>query len=82
MCRYLPIVPSLLVLACCAGALPAQEGAKSGPQIGQMIPGPFQPVNATGPYAGRPHCLVCQFGLRPVVLVFARETGEPDGPVL
>jgi len=45
---------------------------KSGPQPGESIPGPFHDLNINGPHAGNPHCLVCEFGLRPTVLVFVR----------
>jgi hypothetical protein len=82
MRRYLTVLWCVLVGTAAAMAFPAQDAAKSGPQVGQLVPGPFQAFNATGPYAGRPHCLVCQHGLHPVVLVFARDPGETDGPVM
>jgi hypothetical protein len=47
--------------------------ARSGPQVGDKVPGPFQPLNVTGPDAGKKSCLVCRFGARPVVMIFARE---------
>lgn len=79
------ILSAMLVAIVCiwgtAGAL-SQDEAKSDKKGGELLPGPFQAFNATGPYAGRPHCLVCQYGLHPVALVFARDAGEPDGPVL
>jgi hypothetical protein len=57
----------------------AQEGKlRSGPQVGDLLPGSFHPFNYNGEKApGRYHCLVCEFRLDPVVLVFARE--RPDG---
>jgi hypothetical protein len=40
-----------------AGAT-AGEALKSGPQVGQQIPGAFHPLNCTGAQAGNKHCLV------------------------
>lgn len=40
-----------------AGSLLAEE-LKSGPQTGTQIPGPFHPLNVTGPFAGKKQCLV------------------------
>ena len=51
---------SVLTLAC-AGALVVPALAadlKSGPQVGENIPGPFHPLNVTGPTAGQKACLV------------------------
>jgi hypothetical protein len=45
---------------------------QSGPQVGEKIPGPFLPLNVTGPDAGKKACQVCRFGPRPVALIFAR----------
>jgi len=47
--------------------------AKSGPQAGERVPGPFQPLNVTGPDAGKKACLYCRNGTNPVVMIFARE---------
>ncbi len=38
--------------------LAADEPLKSGPQVGQTIPGPFNPLNVTGPSAGEKACQV------------------------
>ena len=46
---------------------------QSGPQVGQKIPGPFRPLNLTGPEAGQHSCLYCKYGPRPVVMIMARE---------
>jgi len=54
---------------------------KSGPQAGEMIPGPFHYLNINGAHAGNPHCLVCEFGLRPAVLIFVRETASDKSPL-
>ncbi len=42
----------LLSSACAAGDL------KSGPQVGKAVPGPFNPLNVTGPDAGSKRCQV------------------------
>jgi hypothetical protein len=52
---------------------------KSGPQPGETLPGPFHPYNLNGPFATHPHCLVCEYGLRPVVMVFARDAKKVTG---
>jgi hypothetical protein len=46
---------------------------QSGPQPGEKVPGPFAPLNITGPNAGEKCCQYCKNGPRPVVAVFARE---------
>jgi hypothetical protein len=52
----------------------AADAVKSGPQVGEKVPGPFQPLNVTGPDAGKKACLYCRFSTRPVVMIFARES--------
>lgn len=56
----------------------AQDDAKlaSGPKAGAYMPAAFECFNINGPAKGRPHCLVCKFGLSPAVLIFAREPVE------
>jgi hypothetical protein len=54
-------------------AAPA-DPKKAGLKPGNDLPGPFTPYNLTGKHAGRFHCLVCQNGLNPVVLVLIRGT--------
>ena len=51
----------------------AAEPVTSGPQAGEKVPGPFKPLNVTGPDAGQEECLYCKNGSRPVVMVFTRE---------
>ncbi len=73
------LVMSLLIVSR-STAYQADADLKSGPQVGESIPGPFHFPNVNGAYTGNPHCLVCEYGLRPVVAVFARsvpETGKP-----
>jgi hypothetical protein len=55
----------------------AAEPYKSGLQPGEKLTNIFEPVNVTGPFAGEQHCLVCEMGLNPVAMVFAREVNEP-----
>ncbi len=62
-----------LTLALCVGTGLAGGGLKSGPQVGEKIPGPFHPTNVTGAAAGKKHCLVCENGTNPVAMVFARD---------
>jgi hypothetical protein len=68
------MVPAIVVcLACSALTVGATNPVKSGPQVGEKVPGPFQPLNITGQYAGKKHCLYCENGMRPAVMIFARE---------
>jgi hypothetical protein len=74
--RILSYVCAVLVCAS-AGALQA-GGVKSGPPVGSVLPGSFQPFNLNGKIGkNRYHCLVCEFGLKPTVMVFARD--HPEG---
>jgi hypothetical protein len=54
---------------------------RSGPQAGETLPGPFNPLNVTNAespdYAGTRSDYTEQHGANPVVLVFARELGPP-----
>lgn len=65
------LVASLAVVLL-AGGLVAAE-IKSGPQVGEKVPGPFHPLNINGAAAGKKNCLYCQNGTNPVAMVFARE---------
>jgi hypothetical protein len=68
---------SPLIAVCVAmnlgGVCRAGEPLKSGLQAGETINSIFEPLNVTGPSAGEPHCLVCENGAAPVVMIFARE---------
>jgi hypothetical protein len=64
--------PVLTLLAAFAGGASA-DPVVSGPQAGQQVPGPFHPLNVTGPYAGERVCLYCKNGANPVAMIFARE---------
>jgi hypothetical protein len=65
------------VLGLLVAAGSANEPVKSGPQAGEEVPGPFHPLNITGPNAGEKCCLYCKNGDNPVVMIFAREINEP-----
>jgi hypothetical protein len=47
-----------VAVALLAGCVFAADGPKSGPQVGQSIPGPFHPLNVNGPAAGRKACQI------------------------
>jgi len=64
-----------VAVALLAGPALAAEGLKSGPQVDQKVPGPFHPLNVTGPNAGEKSCLFCANGENPVAMIFAREVG-------
>lgn len=55
-------------------ALSAASAAapKSGPQVGEKVPGPLHPLNCTGDHAGEKYCLYCKYGENPVAAIFAR----------
>jgi hypothetical protein len=72
----LGVVASVFVVA--AITLGA-EPCKSGLQPGDKITTIFEPLNVTGEHAGEPYCLICENGLAPVAMLFAREL---DGPLL
>ncbi|HUE71907.1 MAG TPA: hypothetical protein VMP01_13560 [Pirellulaceae bacterium] len=58
-------------------AVTAKEALKSGHQPGEELSDLFEPLNVTGPWAGEPHCLVCENGANPVAMIFARELTDP-----
>lgn len=76
MTRALLTLPALLLV----GA--ALAGPKSGPQVGDVVPGPFEPLNLTGTHAGEESCLFCRFGQSPVAVVFTRENTPAVGDLL
>jgi hypothetical protein len=68
------LIASGLMLAVFAGTVLAADAVKSGPQVGQKVPGPFEPLNINnGDNSGKKNCLYCQFAQAPVVMVFARD---------
>jgi len=48
---------SLAVMLLVGGVM-AAEALKSGPQIGDKVPGPFNVMNCNGPQAGKSNCQV------------------------
>lgn len=68
------VVAAALALA---GAGSAADPIKSGPQVGENIPGAFHPLNVTGPNADEKYCLVCKNSVNPVAMIFAREVSAP-----
>jgi hypothetical protein len=56
--NYRMSVGSSLALALLAGSLIAGENLKSGPQIGDKVVVPFNPLNVTGSAAGKKVCQV------------------------
>lgn len=62
-------IAGMLTVALTGAAPPALQ---SGPQVGEKVPGPFEPFNVTGPDAGERNCLFCKYGSSPVVMIFAR----------
>lgn len=56
--RKFHAIGASLALALLAGGVLAAEGPKSGPQVGESLPGPFHPLNITGDSAGTKTCLV------------------------
>src|ERR1700722_8689536 len=67
------ILRSGLVVFLLAGMTAAADALKSGPPVGEELPGTFEPVNVTGPDAGQKTCIFCEYGEKPVAMVFARE---------
>jgi hypothetical protein len=47
-----------LALALLASSVWAGDALKSGPQVGDAVPSPFNPLNVTGKFAGKKQCLV------------------------
>src|SRR5581483_8405920 len=64
------------VLMIATASVNAAEPVKSGLQPGEKITTIFEPLNVTGEHAGEPYCLICENGLAPVAMLFAREVDE------
>ena len=56
--RYRTYLGASLAAALLLGSVLAGDAPKSGPQAGDRIPGPFNPLNVTGDDAGQKRCLV------------------------
>jgi len=72
--RYL--ISGLLIFVAASVAM-AGSPVRSGLQPGEKITTIFEPLNVTGEHAGEPYCLICENGLAPVAMLFAREVNEP-----
>lgn len=70
MLRNLFAAAVVAVLA--LGGVSIAADLRSGPQVGEDVPGPFHPLNVNGEDAGKKACLYCKAGDSPVVAVFAR----------
>ena len=77
MKKFVCLTASALVLCVLAGTASAEEKVKSGPQVGEKVPGPFEPLNINGDNAGKKFCQFCINGQHPVAMVFVRENSEP-----
>jgi hypothetical protein len=71
------LVGAILLSLGLAGTLSAAEPIRSGLQPGEKITAIFEPLNVNGAHAGEPYCLICENGLSPVVMIFARERSKP-----
>jgi hypothetical protein len=71
----LTLIAAVLLLH--AAATRAEDPLRSGLQAGEQVTATFRPLNVTGPYAGEPHCLVCENGADPVAMIFARKLDQP-----
>lgn len=69
------MIAGFAAVALVAGFAVAAE-VKSGPQVGEKVPGPFHPLNVNGEDAGKKQCLYCKNGPNPVAVVFARDTSD------
>ena len=56
--RYRTYLGASLAAALVMGCVLAADAPKSGPQVGDRIPGPFNPLNVTGDDAGQKRCQV------------------------
>ena len=72
MIRNLLACVTAVALLGFVGADEAKMDLKSGPQVGEKVPGPFEPMNVTGDKAGEKACLFCKNGDNPVICIFAR----------
>jgi hypothetical protein len=62
----------ILAAAVCAPVIAGE--LKSGPQVGEKMPGPFHAYNVNGPWKGEKQCIYCVAGDSPTVMIFARES--------
>ena len=82
MLKRVLAITLVLGLVVVAAGVYAEGTAKSGPEVGKMVPGPFHPFNVTGEHAGQKACLYCSNGPNPVAVVFAREVNPQVAALL
>ncbi len=70
------VAAALFVLLQPFSFVSAAEPLKSSLQAGEHITTVFEPLNLNGPHANEPHCLVCENGLSPVVMILARDASD------
>jgi quercetin dioxygenase-like cupin family protein len=78
--RSLLLVAVLALVFCGQAVLAQQDGLKSGPQVGESLPGPFHSLvafSAKPGLMGKKTDFIEMYGQAPVVLVFARELTNP-----
>jgi hypothetical protein len=82
MLRSLLLSFLLVCLGC--SLLVAQDAGEfaSGPAKGKFIPKALNCYNVTGPSKGKYHCIVCDFGLTPSAIIFAKEPAKDKGAPL
>ena len=56
--RHRKAMAASLALALLVSSAWAGDALKSGPQVGDAVPSPFNPLNVTGKFAGTKQCLV------------------------
>ena len=56
--KHCKAVAASLAMALLATSVWAGDALKSGPQVGDAVPSPFNPLNVTGKFAGKKQCLV------------------------
>jgi hypothetical protein len=56
--NYRVAVGTPLAILLLVGSMVAAETLKSGPQVGEKVPGPFNPLNVNGSAAGQKVCQV------------------------
>lgn len=75
--RLLTVLALAATFLLASGNVRAAGPLKSGLQVGENITAIFEPLNVNGEHAGELHCLVCENGLSPVAMIFARQVSDP-----
>jgi hypothetical protein len=80
--HHFAAVALLVALSAALVAADEKTTLKSGPQVGEELAGPFHPLNVNGAKAGEKHCLYCENGANPVVMIFARQPNAQLGKLI